>query len=50
MGSKEQEAYAELKEIYRENEAGFQRALEDASGDKRRRDAIFRQRLRECEA
>jgi len=50
MGSDEKKAYVELKRIYRENGDRFEAALDDASDDKRRRDAIFRQRVRECEA
>ena len=50
MGSEEQNAYDELKSIYRNGQAKFERALKKASSDQRTRDAILRQRLRECEA
>jgi len=50
MGSAEQSGYEELKKIYRTGQAKFDRALEKAGDDNRKRDAILRQRLRECEA
>jgi len=50
MASAEQSGYEELKNIYHKGQAKFDRALEKAGDDKRKRDAILRQRLRECEA
>jgi hypothetical protein len=50
MVSAEQEAYDELKSIYRKRQVKFERALEKAGNDKRKRDAILRERLGECEA
>jgi len=50
MVSEEQKAYVELKNIYQKGQRKFESALEKAGNDRRKRDAILRQRLAECEA
>lgn len=50
MVSAEQEAYDELKSTYRKHQVKFERALEKAGNDTRKREAILRERLGECEA